>query len=163
MPGKAMHKRVTSEEHVHVDLTSPLSAMIFPVLELIIITGLCWIGIGFLDQLPGWDGTSPADDFPPNSRDVMLGLWALLSTWRFALPLMRQRRYRITITDRRLLVRPSGLGSRYDSIPLSYVHHVHRRRGTLVLGVGGQERPYVINQVPKAKKVESILKNLQRR
>lgn len=161
MPGKAINKRVTSAERVYVDLTSPLSAMLFPVLELIIITGVCWMAVGYFDRLPDMFGYIPATDFPPGTRDLILGIWVVLSLWRFGLPLLRQRRYRITVTDRKLLVRPSGLRSRYDSIPLSYMHAVQRRRKTLILGVGGQSRPYVLNNVPKAKKVESVLKDLR--
>lgn len=161
MLGKVNNKRVTSEERIYVDLTSPLSAMLFPVLELIIITGICWMGIGYFDRLPDMFGYVPAMDFPPGTRDLILGVWVALGLWRFLLPLIRQRRFRITVTDRKLLVRPSGLRSRYDSIPLSYMQGVQRRRKTLILGVGGQSRPYVVNDVPKVKKVESVLRDLR--
>ncbi|GAB3592856.1 hypothetical protein CFAEC_03105 [Corynebacterium faecale] len=161
MPGKAMSRKVNSGEQVYVDLTSPLSTMLFPVLELIVITGVCWMGIGYMDRLPDMFGYTPATDFPPGTRELILGIWAALSAWRFGLPLWRQRRFRITVTDRKLLVRPSGLRSRYDSIPITYMRGVQRRRNTLILGVGGQSRPYVINNVPKVRKVESVLKDLQ--
>lgn len=157
MPGK----RIAKGEQIYVDLTAPLSTLIFPVLELIIITGVCWMGIGFLDQRPGLDGTNPASLFPPGTRDAVLALWALLVTWRFLIPVIRKRRQRLTITDRRLLVRPSGVCTRYDSIPLSYVQGFQRRRGSVFLIVGGQERPYVLRDIPKAKKVESILNGLR--
>ena len=161
MPGKALDRHIGEGDRVHVDLTSSLSGMLFPVLELIIITGVCWIGIGFLDQLPAWDGSNPADQFPAGSRDLLLLLWAGLSFWRFGLPLIRQRRFRVILTDRKLLVRPAGLRTGYDSIPLTYVQGVQRRRNTLTVGVGGQPRPYVIDNVPKARKVESILRDLR--
>ncbi len=163
MTGKATNRRVTTGEQVYVDLTSPLGSMVFPILELIIITGVCWIGVGYLDRLPDMFGYTPATDFPAGTRDLILGIWAVLSTWRFGLPLIRQRRYRITVTDRKLLVRPPGIRSRYDSIPLSYMRDVRRRRNTLILGVGGQSRPYVVNNVPKARKVESVLNDLRYR
>ncbi|WP_080796254.1 PH domain-containing protein [Corynebacterium pacaense] len=156
MPGK----RIAEGERVFVDLTAPLSTLFFPVLELIIITGVCWMGVGYLDRLPGLDGSSPAAAFPVGTREALLWLWVLLSTWRFLIPLVRRRRQRLTVTDRRVLIRSPGLRSRYDSIPLSHMQGVRRRRGTLYLGLGGQERPYVVPEVPKARKVESILSDL---
>lgn len=89
-----------------------------------------------------------------------MGVWAVLAAWRFGLPLIRQRRLRVILSDRKLLVRRAGLRTGFDSIPLSYIQRVQRRRNTLVLGVGGHHRPYVINQVPKARKVEALLKDL---
>ena len=156
--GNTLDKHVADGDRIHADLTSPLSAMLFPIFELIAITGICWMAIGFLDQLPGIDGTNPADSFP--ARNLLVGIWAILCAWRFGVPFIKQRRFRVVVSDRKLLVRRPGLSTKYDSIPLSYVHRVQRRRNTLVLGVGGQHRPYVISQVPKARKVESLLKNL---
>lgn len=158
--GNSLGKHIAEGDRIHVDLTSPLSAMLFPIFELIVITGICWMGIGFLDQLPGIDGTNPADSFPEGTRNLLVGVWAVLAAWRFGLPLIRQRRFRVILSDRKLLVRRAGLRTGFDSIPLSYIQRVQRRRNTLVLGVGGHHRPYVINQVPKARKVEALLKDL---
>lgn len=155
--GNSLEKHIAEGDRIHVDLTSPLSAMLFPIFELIVITGICWMGIGFLDQLPGIDGTNPADSFPEGTRNLLVGVWAVLAAWRFGLPLIRQRRFRVILSDRKLLVRRAGLRTGFDSIPLSYIQRVQRRRNTLVLGVGGHHRPYVINQVPKARKVEALL------
>ena len=158
--GNSLGKHIAEGDRIHVDLTSPLSAMLFPIFELIVITGICWMGIGFLDQLPGIDGTNPADSFPEGTRNLLVGVWAVLAAWRFGLPLIRQRRFRVILSDRKLLVRRAGLRTGFDSIPLSYIQRVQRRRNTLVLGVGGHHRPYVMNQVPKARKVEALLKDL---
>jgi len=161
MQGKALERHIGAGDHIHVDLTAPLSNMFFPLMEFIAITGVCWMGIGFLDQLPGIDGSNPAASFPPGTRNLLLAIWAGLSVWRFGLPLIRQRRFRVIVTDRKLLVRREGLSSKYDSIPLSYINRIQRKRNSLVLGVGGHHRPYVINKLPRAKKVESVLKDLQ--
>lgn len=158
--GNSLEKHIAEGDRIHVDLTSPLSAMLFPIFELIVITGICWMGIGFLDQLPGIDGTNPADSFPEGTRNFLVGVWAVLAVWRFGLPFIKQRRFRVILSDRKLLVRRAGLRTGFDSIPLSYIQRVQRRRNTLVLGVGGHHRPYVINQVPKARKVEALLKDL---
>ncbi|ALC05172.1 membrane protein [Corynebacterium deserti GIMN1.010] len=161
MQGNRLDRHVAQEDRIHVDLTSPLSAMLFPILELIVITGICWMGIGFLDQLPGLDGTNPADAFPEGTRNLIVLIWAVLAAWRFGLPLIRQRRFRVILSDRKLLIRRAGLRTGWDSIPLSYVQRVQRRRNSLIINVGGHHRPYVINQVPKARKVEAMLKDLQ--
>ena len=39
-----------SEERLRVDVTSPYISMLFPALELIIITGITWIIIGYMDS-----------------------------------------------------------------------------------------------------------------
>ncbi|MFP7365013.1 hypothetical protein SFC07_04410 [Corynebacterium callunae] len=161
MQGKALERHIGAGDHIHVDLTAPLSGMFFPLLEFIAITGVCWMGIGFLDQLPGIDGTTPAASFPDGTRDLLLGIWVALSAWRFGLPLLRQSRFRVIVTDRKLLVRREGLRTKYDSIPLSYINRIQRKRNNLVLAVGGHPRPYVINKLPRAKKVEAVLKDLQ--
>ncbi|WIM72959.1 hypothetical protein QP028_04160 [Corynebacterium suedekumii] len=86
---------------MRADLTAPLHTLTFPVLELILITGLCWMGIGWLDQ--------PGQVIDIQLRNGVVLLWALLVLWRFVLPLLRARRRRFMLTDRRIIVRAGTL------------------------------------------------------
>ncbi|QGU06575.1 Bacterial membrane flanked domain protein [Corynebacterium occultum] len=138
-------------EKVRVDLTSPLTSLTFPFLELILITGLCWMGIGYLDR-PDLATTIPTD-----LRNAVVVIWLLLVTWRFILPLARSRRRRFMVTDRRVLVRAGTFKARTDSIPLRQIHHVDRRRNRIALALGGFDRPLHFKDVPKAKKAAAVI------
>src|SRR5699024_12838554 len=76
----------------HVDVTAPYRALLWPVLELILVTGICWIAIGWLDVQVNNQGLDVA------LRIAVVALWAGLSLWRFVLPVTRPRRKRFIIT-----------------------------------------------------------------
>lgn len=56
-------------------VTAPYRALLWPVLELILITGICWI-IGWLDVQVNNQGLDVA------LRNAVVALWAGLSLWR---------------------------------------------------------------------------------
>lgn len=131
-------------EVVRVDMTAPYRALLFPFLELILITGLAWMAIGWADSY-GLD---------VNLRNGIVGLWAVLSLWRFGLPLYRTRRRRFIVTNLRVIARE---GSHVDSIPLRDIRGARRRRGGISLAIHGYEHPMYFPSIPKAKRVEEIL------
>lgn len=139
--------RLERGENVQVDLTSSLSSLTFPVLELILITGVFWMGIGYLDR------PEVIDTVPVELRNAVVVVWALLAVWRFVLPLLRSRRRRFVVTDRRVMVRAGRFGARVDSIPLRQIHGVNRRRNRISLAIAGYARPLFFRDVPKSKKV----------
>ena len=59
------------------DVSAPFRALIFPFLELILITGLLWIAIGWCD----------VQAVDPMLRNGLVAVWALLGIWRFVIPL----------------------------------------------------------------------------
>jgi len=138
-------------EVVRADLTAPLHTLTFPVLELILITGLCWMGIGWLDQ--------PGQVIDIQLRNGAVLLWALLVLWRFVLPLLRARRRRFMLTDRRIIVRAGTFTSRVDSIPLRDIRAIQRRRNAISLAILGHERPLYFPYVPRAKKVTAMIES----
>lgn len=147
--------RVGREERVLVDLTSSLHSLTFPVLELILITGLFWIGLGYLDR--------PDVEAAMELRNAVVVLWAGLATWRFLLPLVRSRRRRFMVTDRRVVVRAGRFRARVDSIPLHQIYRVNRRRNRISLAIAGYDRPLYFRDIPKAKKaVATIERSLPR-
>lgn len=138
------------DEVVRADVTAPASSLFFPFLELLLVTGLSWIAIGYLDQ--------PGSQMPVEIRNGVVLFWALLAVWRFVLPLIRARRSRFVVTNQRVLVRAPTLRSRVDSIPLRQIHSVGRRRRDLSVSVWGLDRPLYFPGVPKAKRIEQLIR-----
>ncbi|WP_394286805.1 hypothetical protein, partial [Corynebacterium kefirresidentii] len=87
------------------DVSAPFRALIFPFLELVLITGLLWIAIGWCD----------VQAVDPMLRNGLVAVWALLGIWRFLIPLYKARRKRFIVTNRRVIARE---GRNIDSIPL---------------------------------------------
>ncbi len=125
-----------------VDVTAPYRSLIWPALELILITGICWIAIGWMDThgLP--------------YRNAVVVAWGVLSAWRFLLPLWRARRRRFIVTTTRVIART---GSQVDSIPLTDIAGVRRRRGGISLAIKGYGQPLYFPELPKTKKIARII------
>ncbi|MDO5097637.1 MAG: PH domain-containing protein [Corynebacterium sp.] len=134
-------------EKVLVDVTSPFSALTHPVLELIVITGVLWMIIGYIDA----PGSAWADNLM--LRNGLVLVWALLALWRFVLPVMRLRSRRLVVTNQRVTIRIAGLGRSVHTFPMHVVRDVARKRSTIYLAISGNDRPVVINDVPHAKRV----------
>ena len=104
-----------SEERLRVDVTSPYISMLFPALELIIITGITWIIIGYMDS------DKAAWFLDTNIRNLMVGIWAALSLWRFVLPTIRLRNRRIMVNDERIIIHSATLRPTTHTIPLKSI------------------------------------------
>lgn len=138
--------RVEEGELLLADVTSPLSSLIFPLLELVLITGVAWMAIGWMDVTPAVGVLV---------RNATVGVWAVLALWRFVMPVVRARRRRLVVTDRRVLVR--GPRGAVDSIPHQQIHSAHRTKGGLDIAVDGFARPLHYDSVGKAKQVERLI------
>lgn len=131
-------------EYALVNVSAPYRALLFPVLELVLITGVCWMGIGWLD-------VTMADT---TYRNGLVVLWCLLALWRFALPVFRARRRRFMVTNTRVIART---GSHVDSIPLHDIVGVRRRRGGISLAIRGYDRPLYFPELPRTRRIEKTL------
>ncbi len=138
--------KVGEDEVVLADVTAPLSALTFPLLELIVITGVAWMAIGWMDVTPHVD---------PMLRNIVVAVWAVLALWRFVGPLVTARRRRFVVTDKRILAR--GRRGAVDSIPFRQIHSARRERGGITVAVYGYERPIHFEQVGKTRAVEKVL------
>ncbi|GAB3942003.1 hypothetical protein GCM10028828_07800 [Corynebacterium tapiri] len=136
-------------EQVRADLTSSPRVMVFPVIELVATTGLLWMAIGFLD--------SPASPFPDQLRNLFVVAWMLAVLLRFVVPLVRARRRRFIVTNRRVIARQAQLRGRVDSIPFADIHSVRRRKGGLSVAILGQPAPLFYPEVPKSRRVEEMI------
>lgn len=139
-------------EWVRADVTSPPAVLGFPLLELIAYTGVIWMAVGYLDN-----PHSPA--FDPALRRALVVGWAVLVTWRFVLPLVKTRRRRFVVTDRRVIARADTLRPRVDAIPLRDIHSVRRTKGGLSIAVFGLDRPLYYPHVGKTRRTETELRH----
>ena len=133
-------------EVVLADMTPPLRGVIFPFLELIIATALFWMLIGWMD----------ASGVDVGIRNAVVGIWFLIVLWRFVLPLIRLRRQRFVVTNKRVLFVPGGRG-RTESIPLMQIRGVRRRRGGIDIGLLGYGEPVHFPDVGRAKRVQALI------
>lgn len=145
MAGKAPF-RVGGDEVVLADVCAPLSALTIPLLELVAVTGVAWMVIGWMDVTPHVD---------PGLRNIVVLIWALIVLWRFIVPLVASRRRRFIVTDKRILAR--GRRGAVDSIPLRQIHSVRRERGGINVAVYGYAQPLVFERVGKTRSVEKVL------
>lgn len=144
-----------SGERVLVDVTGTFRAMTFPVLELILITAISWMIIGYFDHIPAVDEMT-AFTIPPESRNLVVLVWLVLCGLRFVLPLIRQRRKRFLVTNHRLIVRDSGISTAAQSFPLHAIAQVGARRNQVVVNVRGYGN-LVVNDIPRARRVAEAI------
>ena len=137
--------RLARGEVVLADTTSPLTTLIFPLLELVVITAVCWMAIGWMD----------ANGISSGLRNLIVLIWAIVGVVRFCWPLATSRRRRFVVTNHRVLAR-SRRGA-VDSIPFGQIHSAHREQGGISLAVYGFERPLYFPEVGRSRKVEKIL------
>ncbi|WJY96930.1 hypothetical protein [Corynebacterium fournieri] len=145
MSGKAPF-RVGGDEVVLADVCAPISSLTIPLLEVVAVTGVAWMAIGWMDVTPHVDA---------GMRNIVVLVWALLVLWRFVLPLVASRRRRFILTDKRILAR--GRRGAVDSIPLRQIHSVRREHGGLQVAVYGYAQPVVFERVGRTRAVEKAV------
>lgn len=149
---------IKPDEQVLVDMTAPTSALVFPFLEVILLTGVAWMGIGWLDNPYNLPELATSVFDPVLLRNSVVTVWLVLVVWRFVLPLLRSRKQRFIVTNQRIVARPAKLTAKVDSIPLGQVLDVARRRKGISLAVRGFSYPLYFGGVPKSKKVVGAIK-----
>ena len=127
------------------DMAPPMRSLAFPFLELIILTALSWMLIGWMD------GTGVGADL----RNLVVLIWAVLALWRFLQPVIRLRRRRFVVTNKRVVVMQ---GRSVESIPFVQIRSVHRHRGGLNIGVFGYAQPVYFPDVGRTKRVEELIR-----
>lgn len=168
--------RFDDDEVILAELSPSRRSIVFPVLELILVTGVVWLLIGLIDayladqalattgvvpgnpgevaDLPGVSGTASAAVW---GRRFLLVLW-VWAAWRRCLRhLIRRQRSRIILTDRRLVTASGDWRSRVTDIPLAQVAEVRQRGRTVTVWVRGQYRPFRLTDVPFAATVTDML------
>ena len=169
---------IDPQEHLLADLSPQRRSVIFPVLELIIITGLAWLLVGLIDAhfdsvARSTFGTiySPQTQIVamlPEDQTLMVLLWlrravvvawVVLSWTRCIRHLVFRSRSRMMLTDERLITATGHWRSEIAQIPLAHIVDARHRGSDVALYTMGARMPVVLHNVPKAKKFVRLLKS----
>ena len=151
-------------EQVLAELSPARRSMFFPVLRLLLWTGLFWMGIGALDQYVATNALdAPSVEAFLGLRRGLLLLWLIVCWRRCVRHLIFRARSRMLLTDRRLITATGHVRSRIGQIPLANVVDCRSHRGDVAVYVAGARVPLVLHSVPYTRKFERLLKSQLRR
>lgn len=165
------------DEALLADLSPKRRSVLFPVLELIVITGLVWLGIGAIDAHfdsvaratfgTVYSPSSYVSTMLPQDQTLVALLWArrlLLVAWvwmawrRCIRHLVFRARSRMMLTNQRLITATGHLRSDIAQIPLGHVVDARHRGSDVAVYTMGARLPIVLHNVPKAKKFVRLLR-----
>ncbi|MGV0397235.1 hypothetical protein ACUY3M_02725 [Corynebacterium suicordis] len=172
--------KVTIDPHevLLADLSPQRRSVIFPVLELIVITGLIWLGVGLIDA--HFDAVAQATfgvHYSPSSvvvaqlpqdqtlmvllwlRRGLLILWAVLAWRRCIRHLVFRARSRMMLTNERLITASGHWRSQISEIPMAHIVDARHRGSDVALYTMGARTPVMLHNVPKAKRFVRLLRN----
>lgn len=141
-------------EIVLLDTNPTFGRLVWPLLELMVITGVCWLLIGFIDS----PAIAPGD--MQSVRQLLIIAWPLLVFWRVARPVLRWLGERFVLTDRRIILRRGVLRPQVMSIDLRSVRAVNRKGGVLYLHTRSYGPPLAVEDVPSTRKVAKLVSRL---
>lgn len=142
------------DEDVVLDTNPVFGRLMWPLVELALITGVIWLLIGFIDS----PRIAPGD--LSGMRDVLLLAWPLLVAWRVVVPGLEWLGERFVLTDRRIILRRGLLRSRVVTVDLRAVRGVDRRGHVLQLYVSPYGPPMAIRDVPATRKVAKMVNRM---
>lgn len=146
------YDRMSDNEEVLFDLNPAFGRLFMPLMELILVTGVVWLLVGFID------GPYIGSGDLMGVRTMLLIGWVVMIAWRVGLPVARWLRERIVVTDEQLIVRD---GSRVRAIPLRAIRAVDRKGSEVRIRASGAP-PVVLYDVPSARKISRILEHRSR-
>ncbi|QDZ42109.1 hypothetical protein [Corynebacterium sp. sy039] len=142
---------VAADEDIIVDVTAPLSRLAYPVIRLTLLTALCWMGIGYIDQ------PQPYVIIETGMRNIFVGIWFFLAFLSLGVPIIKNRRNRLVLTDSRIIIRHFGIGSHTESIPLYAITGVRGKGKKLLIAIEGYAKPIMLDDVPRAGKIARLI------
>lgn len=148
------------DEQILAELSPARRSMFFPVLRLLVWTGLFWMGIGALDQYMATQvlDAPTVESFTWLRRGLLL-LWLIVCWRRCVRHLVFRARSRMLLTDRRLITASGHVRSRIGQIPLANIVDCRAYRGDVAVYVAGARVPLVLHSVPYTRKFERLLKS----
>ena len=163
-------------EVILAELSPSRRSVLFPVLELILATGVVWLLIGLLDtylvdaavdaagvapdrltDIPAVPGVDAAVTAALWVRRLLLVLWVIVAWRRCLRHLVFRQRSRMILTDRRLITASGQWRSRITEIPLDQVVEVSQHRGTVSVWARGYRAPVRLTDVPYAAQFAAML------
>ncbi|MDO5030514.1 MAG: PH domain-containing protein [Corynebacterium sp.] len=141
-------------EVILLDTNPTFGRLIWPLLELMVITGVCWLLIGFIDS----PNIAPGD--MQGVRQLLMLAWLLLILWRVVRPVFRWLGERFVLTDRRIILRRGVLRPQVVSIDLRSVRAVNRKGAVLYLHTRHYGPPLAVEDIPSTRKVAKLVSRL---
>lgn len=169
------------DEALLADLSPNRSSVLFPVLELVVITGLVWLGVGLIDA--HFDSvarnTFGAVYAPPSAivamlpqdqtltallwlRRLLLVAWVWMAWSRCIKHLLFRARARMMLTNQRLITMTGHLRSEVGEVPLRHIVDARHRGSDVAVYTMGARLPMVMHNVPQAKKFVRLLRENMR-
>ena len=160
--------RFARDEQILAELSPTRRSVVMPVIELVLVTGIAWLGVGLLDAhlahlaenalgyVPGRISDVPrlvqdASATPTLwARRILLVAWVWLAWRRCGRFLLYRQRSRMILTDRRLITATGHMRSRIGEIPLDQIVEVTQRGTTVDVWPRGGGRPLRLTDVPFA-------------
>ena len=169
------------DEAVLADLSPQRSSVLFPVLELVIITALLWMGVGLIDAhfdtvARNTFGTvyappSAVVAMLPQDQTLVVLLWLrrfLLVAWvwmawrRCIKHLLFRARARMILTNQRLITMTGHLRSEVGEVPLRHIVDARHRGSDVAVYTMGARLPMVMHNVPHSRKFVRLLRKNMR-
>jgi hypothetical protein len=160
--------RFAPDERILAELSPTRRSTVMPLVELVLLTGIAWLGIGLLDAHLAHIAETTLGYVPENitrvpelvadggatatlwGRRLLLLAWLWLAWRRCGRFLLYRQRSRMILTDRRLITATGHLRSRIGEIPLDQIGDVTRRGTTVDVWPRGGGRPLRLTDVPFA-------------
>lgn len=141
-------------EVILLDTNPTFGRLVWPLLELMVVTGVCWLLIGFID------GPAIAAGDMQGVRQLLMIAWVVLVAWRVAKPVLGWLGERFVLTDRRIILRRGILRPQVVSIDLRSVRAVNRKGGVLYLQTRSFGPPLAVEDIPSSRKVARMVSQL---
>lgn len=169
--------RFAHDEQILAELSPTRRSVVMPVIQLVLLTGLAWLGVGLLDAHLAHIAETTLGYAPENltsvpdlvddsgavatlwGRRLLLLAWVWLAWRRCGRFLLYRQRSRMILTDRRLITATGHLRSRIGEIPLDQIAEVTRRGTTVDLWPRGGGRPLRLTDVPYAARFARMVSN----
>ena len=134
-----------------LDVNPVFSRLVRPLVDLVVVTGVIWLLIGFID------GPYIGDGDLAGMRATLMLAWPVLLAWRVGGPVLDWLGRRLVVTDRRLLLRRGIVRPEITSIDLRSIRAVDRRGSMLAVSTRYWREPLVIEGVPGSRRVVRAL------
>ena len=169
--------RMYEGERLLADVSPSRSTVVFPVLEMLLITGLAWLAVGWIDSqaaaravdLLGYELYPPSALVAafPNDRWAQIYLWGhrlVLVLWAIGLwrrgirHMIFRQRSRMVLTTQRLVTASGGWRSRTGEVPLAHVVDARRKGSSVAVYLRTSSVPVVLRNVPASKQFTHLLR-----
>lgn len=148
------YSELDTNEEILLDTNPTFGRLVWPLLELMAITGVVGLMIGFID------GSATVGAGMQTVRTFLFFAWTVLILWRVVRPSLNWLGERFVLTDRRILLRRGLLRPRVTTVDLRSVRSVDRRGSALLLRTHYFGPLLEVEDIPSARKVAKMVSRM---